>query len=175
LVVRRLPGERDRARRYQIVVDGAPVGSIAEADTLAVALPQGVHSIYFKLDFLRSRVAVVQISEESPTVLLCGSGALDRADVDFFRRRSYIHVADESDEDWLVDIGRSSPINKFCNRAAMTVLIVLIVLLAVSGLSVFPGVLIALGGGFLAYLIGVAIRQRSFHHREGICTPPAAE
>jgi hypothetical protein len=76
LVVVRAGGfSKDRLVRYKIVVDGKPVGSVYEYDTLVVPVDPGYHSVQARAQVLfRSREVMVTVDRHQTAHLVAAAG-----------------------------------------------------------------------------------------------------
>jgi len=94
IVVRREPGRRDLLRKYRVLVDGSPVGLIADGGVESFAVAPGDHSVQLKLDWTRSPPVEITVEEGRELHLLGGprGGSLTVLFDLLFRPRSYLRL-----------------------------------------------------------------------------------
>lgn len=66
---------QDRARKYQILVDGKKAAEIARGAEMAIPLPPGQHTVQMKIDWCTSPKLRVDCSAGQTVVLECGPNA----------------------------------------------------------------------------------------------------
>ena len=69
--VRRAPGGPDRMRSYKVVIDGETVGSVRRGETKCFGTQPGVHDVLFKVDWARSSVVHVDLTDDLEATVLC--------------------------------------------------------------------------------------------------------
>ena len=71
LKIKRLSKYGDRIRNYKIIVDGKPVGKIADGDTFEYNIPPGNHTIYLKIDYARSKKINFNVKGKKNIQFIC--------------------------------------------------------------------------------------------------------
>jgi hypothetical protein len=72
LRISRVKAERDRLRRYRILLDGVEVGRIKRNDTWEGSVPPGRHQLRVAIDWKSSPTMAIEVRGDSSTVLDCG-------------------------------------------------------------------------------------------------------
>jgi hypothetical protein len=65
---------RDRLRAYALVIDGAVVAEVKRGESATVAVTPGEHTIWMKLDWCRSRICRIELSQSERVTFTARSG-----------------------------------------------------------------------------------------------------
>lgn len=123
LVIYRLPGTRDRARSYNIEIDGARLGRIREDEEWTTRLPAGRHTVRLRVDWVGSPTVTADVLPDEVSEVYCCSGALARVDVDILRRESYIQVGSRADLEQMMQAREARSVDKISGIAVVCVLV----------------------------------------------------
>jgi hypothetical protein len=69
-----LGGWRDRARRYQVIIDGAQAGWIKRGERLELPVAPGRHSVWLEISWARSPQLDVDVGAGETVSLECEPG-----------------------------------------------------------------------------------------------------
>lgn len=91
---------QDKLRRYQILVDGEPAGTIAEGAQVSLPVTPGRHQVQLKIDWCSSPELNVDVPPGGVVQLDCGPSAhpvLALLYITFYRRRYlWLEPADQA-------------------------------------------------------------------------------
>jgi hypothetical protein len=73
LSINREPPYGDKLRKYVVVLDGKPVGKIADSETRDFAIKPGAHTLYLRIDLARSQKAQFHTNNDQRVVFRCSS------------------------------------------------------------------------------------------------------
>jgi hypothetical protein len=65
---------RDRLRAYSLVIDGAVVAKVKRGQSATVAVTSGEHRVWMKIDWCRSRIFRIELSDNERVTLAARSG-----------------------------------------------------------------------------------------------------
>jgi hypothetical protein len=65
---------RDRLRAYSLVIDGAVVEKVKRGESATVAVTPGEHTVWMKVDWCRSRIFRIELSDNERVTLTARSG-----------------------------------------------------------------------------------------------------
>ena len=65
---------RDRLRAYSLVIDGAVVAKVKRGQSATVAITPGEHRVWMKIDWCRSRIFRIELSDNERVTLAARSG-----------------------------------------------------------------------------------------------------
>lgn len=84
---------RDRLRRYQIVVDGTSLGSVADGQAEELAVPAGRHHVRMAISWTGSDELPIEIAEGCTTTVYCSAKSAITALVDLFGRSRWVDIS----------------------------------------------------------------------------------
>ena len=73
VIIRRNSGYVDLLRAYKVVLDGNVVGKVKNGQQIEVAVSQGKHELFLKIDWCRSNVIEFENDGSSDIEFECGS------------------------------------------------------------------------------------------------------
>ena len=94
VLTREHAGRRDRRRRYRVLVDNEPIGTIGDQEVQTFSVPPGEHTVWLKLDWTTSNKVSVVLGETETLNLVCrpGGGDLRTALDAVFQHRKYMEL-----------------------------------------------------------------------------------
>ncbi len=94
-VVRAPAAWRDRLRRYQILVDGVPLGSVADGETTELSLPAGRHRIRMEIAWTGSKELEVDVAAGATTSVYCSARAATTTLLDLLSRTRWVEISSQ--------------------------------------------------------------------------------
>lgn len=68
-------GYTDRARAYQVLVDGREVGKLRDGQRITVDVPPGRHEVFARIDWCLSPTVVLELAAGEKACLVCRPNA----------------------------------------------------------------------------------------------------
>jgi hypothetical protein len=65
---------RDRFRAYSLVIDGAVVAKVKRGESATIAVTAGEHAIWMKINWCRSRILRLELSDNESVMVAARSG-----------------------------------------------------------------------------------------------------